>query len=230
MHVRFALFVLILASAPLAAQTAPPATADARLAMARDVAARVLPPGAMQTMMGAVMDAVPGQVMGQMMNQRLAEYAGMAGADAEQLQQQLGQATIGQLMAILDPVFEERQRRTMAAMSKGMIAVFTQMEPEMREGMAEAYASRLTPEELAAAHAFYTTPLGSAVAAKNMQLASDPAYMKRAQTMQALLMQRMPAIMADAQKAAADLPPPRKPQDLTAAERDRLLALIKPKK
>lgn len=218
----------LLLAAPALAQ-APP-TPDAKLAMARAVVARVLPPGGMQKMMRAVMEAVPAQTMNQMMDRRLADFAGMAGTDAATLKNQLGDATLRQIMTVADPAFEERQRRTMVAMGNGMAAVMGSLEPELREGMAQAYASSFTPEELAAAHDFYRTALGGAVAAKSMLLVSDPAYLKMMEGLYPKMMQAMPAMIADVQKATADLPPPRKMDQLSKAEREQLLALIKPGK
>jgi hypothetical protein len=60
-----------------------------------------------------------------------------------------------------------------------------------------------------------------------MTVASDPAYLKSMEAMYPKIMQAMPAMIADVQKATADLPPPRKPEDLSKAERDQLLALMK---
>jgi hypothetical protein len=226
MFIRTILISVALLAAPAAAQTAAADSTGTRLAMARDVTARMLPPGAMKTMMGALLDNLPAQMMNQMMDQRLNDFAGMAGTDAAALKSKLGQATIRQLIAVTDPAFEERMRRMMTVMSKGLVDVIVEMEPQMREAMAQAYAQRLTPEELAAAHGFYTTALGASVAAKSLTLVSDPAYMRQAQEMNSVMLKRMPAIMADVAKATADLPKPRKFEDLPKAEQEKFRQLI----
>ena len=217
--------LVLLTSAPLPAlaqSAAAPAPVDAaRLAIATKVANRLLPDGIYKKLMSGTMDQMMSGMMGQMKEMPMASFAKMVGVSEEEVAA-LPEGTLGEMMAIMDPYFEERQKLTMSAVMQEMGGVMATMEPEMRAGMAEAYARRFNAQQLTELDAFFSTPTGSAYASEQMTLMMDPAIMSRMQAMLPKLMEAMPAVMAKAKQATAGLPEPKKPSDLTPAEQRKL--------
>lgn len=228
---RAAILSALLLAAPVAAQApsapaAPAAAADpARLAAATRIVAKLLPDGSYRAMMSSRMDQVMNSVTDQMLSMPLKDIVGMAGVDPAKLPA-MGPGTMRQMMAILDPAFEQRTKIMTTVMMGEMTDLISAMEPDMRAGMAEAYARRFDIAQLGDIERFFATPSGTAYAAQSLQIYTDPAVMARMQAMMPRLMQAMPAIMRKVAAATAGLPAPRKPADLNAAEKAKLEALI----
>ncbi|TRW14516.1 DUF2059 domain-containing protein [Glacieibacterium frigidum] len=217
---------LVLTALLLAAPAFAQAPADpARLAAATRIAAKLLPDGSYREMMRGSMDQIMNSITDQMMSMPLKDLVGMAGVDQAKLPA-MGPGTIRQLMAILDPAFEQRNKIMSTVMMGEMTEIMTAMEPDMRAGMAEAYARRFDAAQLGEIERFFQGPTGAAFAAQSMQVYTDPAVMTRMQAMMPKLMQAMPTIMKKVATATAGLPAPRKPADLSKAEKAKLEALI----
>lgn len=220
---------LALASGPASAQTAPrpvAAPVDAtRLTAARQVVARLMPPGTYKRMMdqsmGPLMDSMT-QSMGQLPVQDLARLSGITAEEAASL----GEGTIEQVMAIYDPHWRDRLKRSTDAMMGGMTGIMTSMEPAMREGLSRAYAREFSAAELGEMDRFFATPAGTHYALKSLQLFMDPEMMKIMSDMVPEMTKRMPDMMAKAEAAVASLPKPRSNSDLTPAERAKLSKLL----
>ena len=73
---------------------------------------------------------------------------------------------------------------------------------------------------------FFATPTGKAYAADSMIIFMDPEVMSKMTTMMPEMMKQMPAITAKLKEATAGLPPPRRAEDLTPAQRKRLAVLL----
>lgn len=219
--------LLLSAPLPALAQSATvPAPVDAaRLAIATKVAGRLLPDGIYKKLMSGMMDQMMSGMMGQMKDMPIASLAEMVGVSEKEVAA-LPEGTLGEMLAIMDPHFEERQKLTMSAIMEQMGSLMSTMEPEMRAGMAEAYARRFNAQQLAELDAFLSTPTGSAYASEQMTLMMDPAIMSRMQGMLPKLVEAMPTIMAKAKQATAGLPEPKKPSDLTPAEQRKLESLF----
>lgn len=223
---------LVLAAPSLSAQAVPaqatqaagqPGAAidPARLAAARRVAARLLPPGIYKQLMSSSMDAIMGSVGGAMKAMplgQIAQIGGMKVADA----QKLDKIDLAQIMEIYDPHWEERQQLTMHAMFGAMGEFFTTMEPELREGMARAYANRFSLAELTELDRYFGTPTGAKYAATATTIMTDPAVTNTMKDLMPKMMQQMPRFMEAATKASAALPPPRRLEDLSPADKARL--------
>ena len=205
--------------APTAQAAAP--TDPARLAAARRVAVRLLPPGIYKQIMSSSMDAVMGNMGSALKAMPLGSIAQMGGMTVEDAKK-LDAIDLTQIMAIYDPRWEERQQLTMHGMFGAMGEFFTTMEPELREGMAHAYASRFSLAELTDLDRYFATPTGAKYAASATTIMTDPAVMTTMKDMMPKMMQQMPHFMDAAKKAAAALPPPRRLEDLNPAERARL--------
>lgn len=220
---------LALASGTASAQTAPRPVAapiePARLAAAQRVVGRLLPDGTYKRMMGAnfttLMDSMA-ESMGSMPIQSLMRMSGIGAEEAATL----GSGTIQQVMAIYDPYWNQRLKRSTDAMMEGMTEVMTSMEPALRDGLTRAYAREFTAAELVEMDRFFATPAGARYADKSMQLFMDPEMIKGMTAMVPEMTRRMPDMMAKAQAAVADLPKPRSNSDLTPAERAKLSKLL----
>lgn len=129
------------------------------------------------------------------------------------------------IVAILDPVWKERQEAEMAAIQRTMSTVMTAMEPGMRKGMAEAYAIAFSAAELADIDRFFATPSGATYAEKSYALASDPRLMAAAMEGLPQMMAQFKAMEEEAKAASAKFPPRRGYADLTSAQREEITRL-----
>ncbi len=233
MRTAFLALSLFLLSAPLAvqAQPAPVSTAivqpvdPALLAKARPIAAIMLPDGTMEKMMGPMMQKMMGPMMDGMTKIPIREFMKAGGMDPEKADS-LGETTIEETMAIVDPNFRKRMDVIVNTMMPAMGRFMGRYEPDMREGMAEAFAYRYDATELDEIAAFLKTPIGAKFGAGFMELATDPHYLGRMQKVMPEMMRAMPEILKSSQAELAKLPKPRTYDDLTKAERDRLTALL----
>ncbi|RYD49141.1 MAG: DUF2059 domain-containing protein [Sphingomonadales bacterium] len=223
---RVAMIALALASAlPAMAQTVPATLAKAgapeSLAVARSVAARLLPPGVYKQVMASTMDMMAGNMGDTLKSVPLKAIAEMAGASPEDAEK-FAQVDVAAVMSVYDPHWQERQERTMRAMFGAMGDFFVTMEPELREATAHAYANHFSLDELRDLNRYFATPTGAKFAGNYMTLMTDPAIAESMKAMMPKMMQQMPRFMEAAQRATADLPPPRKLEALSPAERARL--------
>lgn len=228
---RLIALALMAAASPAVAQaptgsSAPMVMPDpARLATARAIADRVMPAGTYRTILQGSLNGMISGMMNQMMDVPVRQFAATAGMPAEEAKK-LGGATTRQIMSVIDPAFDERSRLSMAAMMDGLGDVLVKIEPDIREGLAEAYATRFSATQLAEIRAFFDTPTGSSFAAQQMTLMNDPALAKRMQALMPTIVQAMPDLIKRVEAATAGLPKPKKAADLTDAERSKLAQLL----
>ena len=204
---------------------AEPLTAEqeARLPLAREVVATMMPPGTMAEMMGGMFDKIMGPIMqmeGQISSSDLAEELGV-----ETFERELSENEVEEVSAILDPHREERVERLMAVFPEIMGRMMGAMEPAMRDAMAEAYAVYFDQTELAVIGRFFATPSGANYARKSFTMSTNPRFL-------GAMMKSMPEMMGsfasfeeEMKAAEADLPQPKTYADLTVAELARLSAL-----
>lgn len=192
---------------------------EARLPLATALVEQIVPDGTMDQMMGSMFDGMLGPLM------KLAEQAGPSlpdfiGYGDDDLE--LDEEAVAEIAAIVDPHWQERQRRTIEVTQSMMGKLMTAMEPSMKRGMAEAYAVHFTHAELEGVREFFSTEIGTSYARKSYTLASDPRIMSAA-------MREMPALMAvfkdmgeQLKGEMADLPAKKGFDALSAAERQRI--------
>lgn len=224
----------VAAAMPVAAQVAPSAPAMAEqlapvdpalLARAQPIAAVILPDGTMARMMGPMMQKMMGPMMDgitAMPLRDLMKAGGMDPAEADKL----SPATTAQIMEIVDPAYKKRMSIFIDTMMPALGRFMGRFEPDMRDGMAQAFASRYTAAELDQIAAFMKTPAGAKFGSGFMELAADPHYIGKMQGIMPALMQAMPGIMQESQAQMAALPKARTYKDLTPAERQRLETLL----
>lgn len=233
MRLAFLSLPLLLLSAPLAAQVqpAPAPGADVQsvdpelLAKAQPIASVILPDGTMERMMGPMMQKMMAPMMDGMTKMPIREFLKVGGMDPDKADS-LGEGTMEEMMAIIDPSFRKRMDVIVNTMMPAMGRFMGRYEPEMREGMAEAFAYRYNAAELDQIAAFLKTPIGAKFGAGFMQLATDPHYLGRMQKIMPDMLRAMPEIMKSSEAELAKLQKPRSYKDLTKAERGRLTALL----
>ena len=224
---------LLAIASPAAAQTPPPPPAalslppvdPALLVKARPIAATIIPDGVMARMMGPMMQKMLAPMLDGMTKMPVRDLMKAGGMPPEEADR-LNPATIEQIMAIVDPSYRQRMQILIGGMMPALGKFMGRYEPDMREGMAEAFASRYSSTELDQIGAFMKTPAGARFGSGFMELATDPHYLGKVQSMMPALMQAMPDIMKDSQAQLAKLPKPRAYKDLTPAERERLETLL----
>ncbi len=235
MRLRIFMLMSALVSLPVAAQMAPiapPATVaaagpvdPARLDVARRIMLRLLPDGTYKTLMGGSMQQMMGRMTEGAYNIPLRTFMDQAGLTPAQ-KAKIGPGTLGEIMKILDPAFQQRQKLTMDILFAEITTMLSSMEPDLREAMAGAYARKFDLGQLGEIDRFFATPTGSAYAASTMTIMADPAIAARMQSMLPMVLKAMPAIMEKSKAATAGLPARRKYEDLTPAERSQLAGLM----
>jgi len=218
----------LLVSAPALAQSVPvenAASVKPASPLAIEIAGKLFPDGTYRRMLGPQMtqmmsgmtDSMSGMPIGPML--KAAGLPETAGAN-------LNKATIGEVMAILDPAYQQRMRGMIDAMFSAMIPLFEKLEPDLRAGLAVSLDNRFSVAQLSELRAFFATPTGSAFASQQMLLFMDPAVMGKMQAAMPKIMGEMPQMMAAAAKANEGLPKVKKYQELTPAERKKLSELL----
>jgi hypothetical protein len=222
----------LLAAVPAAAQApvapvAPAAPASPRaLALADRIALAQIPPGAYGRMFDGMASSINQQMVNSMLQTPVRDLAMLGGLSEAQVAP-LGEATLRQIVELVDPAFEARTAAVTQVTMEVMGELFTAMEPELRRVFAGVYARRYSEADLEAIAAFYATPAGTRFAATQLELMADPAV----QQATADLMPRMLKALAGAgervERATKHLPPPRTVRDMTPAEQAEALALLK---
>lgn len=214
----------LVGASPVAAQENPDSSAQAdtvdpeRLALAKVTIDAIWPTGTYERMMKGTMERMMDAMMGSILDLPLEAYS-VNGAPKDM------EGTLSQIAEIEDPFFRERMKRSTKAMMDEMFPLLNEVEPDIRDGLIEAYARKYNAQQLREMNAFFATPAGAAYARDAYMMFMDPAVMKKMQGFMPSLMKRMPAIIEKVEAATADLPPPRRFDDLTDEEKARLAEL-----
>jgi hypothetical protein len=183
----------------------------ARLAVARALAALVVPDGTMEDMIASVVEESSEAVLAGILGMTLSELADAAGEDPPPPGEFAGDQRLLELILQIDPHFLERQAITNKVMADGMRPVFAKMEPLMREAMADFYARVMTEAELRDVLSFAESDVGRKYLRESMRGMSDPAIQAVQSSLMPELMRIMPEIMREAETATRHLPPPKRP-------------------
>lgn len=208
------------------AKTAQPAQIDpARLAAATPVVAKLFPVGTYKRMMGETMSKMMDGMMGSMLRMPVAQIAKMSGLSTEKVLA-LPEASVEEVTTIVDPHFRKRTKLGMDAMFGSMADLMDSFEPNVRAALTRAYARKFEIAQLGEINAFFDTPTGNKFASDYMSMFVDPEIMGEMQALMPEMMKKMPDFVTAAEKATKGLPPARKIQDLSKAEREKLAQLL----
>ena len=245
-HLITAAAALALAtSAPLAAQDTEADAAEAELEEVMDAMSELFPrvplnaeeesrlPQAQRIIALIIPEGTMGEIMGKMIDDIVRPMMAMAGSGAKTavakgmgvtpFELDLDEEQAAELAALFDPVWAERQEREFDAFPDMMREMMVVMEPPLRKAMSEAYAVRFTTGELTDIEAFFATETGAKYARESFAMASDPRMMGASMEALPALMGAMGDIEARMAEAVADLPPERGWDDLSEAEKARVL-------
>jgi len=209
------------APAEVAAETAQAAD-PARLAVARRTVDFVFPLGTYARIMNGTMDKMMDSVMDSMAQMPLKDLAGISGVETDKL----GTASLAEIMDIYDPHYKERMSLSTRTMMHEMSGIMSEFEPEIRDGLATAYAEKFDARQLEELNTFFATPTGGEYAADSYLIMMSPHVMSKMQSFMPKMMQAMPAIVDKVKAATEHLPPPRQYADLSKAEKSKLAGLL----
>lgn len=183
-----------LGAAPQVAQTAE----DGRLAVAREVAAAMVPDGSLARQMQARFQRFD----------RAGESRDL-GPPPSDPQLRAVYDKIRQMPA--DPALAERLRISKRIFDQAGIKAASDLEPVYREAMARSLARRQTAEQLRDVLAFMETSSGGVFAGHLMDVVAGPEMEEASRAMTATAMRRMAEAYREIEKATAHLPSPRRP-------------------
>lgn len=230
----FTALAFILPATPgVAAQTetsttaaAPEAPIDpARLAAAKITVDAVFPAGTYARMMNGTMNKMLDSMMDSVSRIPLRDLAGIGGLSEADLAK-MNSTSLQQIMDIYDPAYRQRMQITTHTMMDDMVKLMTSFEPQLREGLAKAYARRFDTAQLAQLNAFFATPTGKAYAADSSLMMMSPDVMDTMTQITPALMKQLPEIIKKTQAATASLPKMRTYAELSDAEKARLATLL----
>lgn len=204
---------------------ARPPVDPTRLAIASEIAAVMMPKGALRQSMQANVTRVSDGIRNGMLNAPMRAFVRDAAIKPEK-QIRIDEDTAIAAMAVIDPAFAERQRLIADIVSKQLGAIIDANEPKARAGLSEAYARRLTIGELEALLAFLKTPAGAAFASAQTMIIGDPAMLDSGKAIAAETDKSAATIMKEAISATQSLPRPRRFADLTESEKAQVFRLI----
>ena len=195
---------------------------EARLPAAQRIVALMIPEGTMGDIMGKMIDDIVRPMMqfgGAQAKSTLARNIGVSPFEID-----LSDEDSAALARLFDPAWAERQEREFAVFPEMMRQMLTLMEPGLRKALSEAYAVRFTEGELADIAAFFSTETGAKYARESFAMASDPRMMGASMEALPAMMGAMGDMEAKVAQATADLPPTRAWDELSSAERERVIA------
>ncbi|TCM31106.1 DUF2059 domain-containing protein [Novosphingobium sp. ST904] len=210
------------AAEPAAPAAATPVTDPARIAAARQTVDYVFPAGTYARLMNGTLDKMMDSIMDSTMKMPLRQLAGLSGVDPGKL----GPASLAEIMEIYDPAFKQRMQISTRTMMSEMIPLMTQVEPDVRAGLTQAYAGKYTAAQLDELNTFFATPTGKAYAADSYLIMMSPEVMEKMQAFAPKLMEQMPSIVEKVKAASAGLPAPRSYAELSKSEKARLAKLL----
>jgi len=237
----------LLAAAPLAAQDdSAPAEADelanmfrnmfgeaepltteqeARMPAAETVVGKIFPAGTYAKMMNDTMKPMMDGMMGSFMDLPMNEIAKLTGLYGEDMPE-LGEGSVNEVMAILDPAFQDRTKLISDVTIQLVTDIITQIEPAYRDGLARAYAVRFTEAELTDLNGYFSTPIGAKYAGESILIYTDPQVMSAMNEMMPAMMGMMPEMMGQIAVASEQFPPARTFSELDEAEKAKLAELL----
>jgi hypothetical protein len=209
------------------AQDAKVATAvdPARLAEARQTVDALFPVGTYRRMMGSNFSRMMSGMLDGMMDMPVRDLVALDGTTPHEVAK-MSDATVRQVMEIVDPAYQRRNSVMFDNMMGGMTDVMDGFEPEIRGALVDAYAAKFTTVQLREMTGFFATSTGRLYAENAMTLAMDPAFLDKMLKLAPRIMEAMPTIMAKASASTKQLPPRKSYSTLTQAEKDRLAALL----
>ncbi|KTE22469.1 hypothetical protein ATE67_00510 [Sphingopyxis sp. H050] len=198
----------------------------ARLALARQSTAALLPAGSLEKMVD--------NLYGKAFDLFLAEMDGASplmlsiktGVESDKIEA-LDDKSKTAIADLFDPHRKERGDQILKVVKPLISEALADLEPPMREGLAKAYARKFSAPQLTEMNAFFATPTGKLYASESMALGADPEVMlatiKAVPPMITKFIDRAPQIEGQLK----ELPKEKQLTDLSDAEIAKLAKLMK---
>lgn len=203
-----------------------PPIEPARLALAQQTTAALVPSGSLERMMDNLYGKMFKTIMGQADGASDLMLSIKTGVESDTIAA-LDAGTKTAIADLFDPHRKEREEQITRLVKPLISEALADLEPPMREGMAKAYARKFSAQQLGELNAFFATPTGQAYAQEWMAAQADPEVMlavaKAVPPMVLKFIDRAPAIAEDFK----DLPKERALADLSDAEMKKLAKMMK---
>ncbi|WOE74921.1 DUF2059 domain-containing protein [Alterisphingorhabdus coralli] len=196
-----------------------------QLARAETVAVKLLPDGSYQKMMAETMSTVIEPMLGSIDQMPLSAITTFAGISEDEISPP-DDATIKDLMEIVDPHFADRQQAMFKSVFDILIELSDEVEPAIRDGLAKAYARRFTGEELDDISTFLSTDTGAKFGAESLAVYSSREVIGASMEVMPKFLERFLGQMQNAEELMGDIPPQRTYGDLSELEKKRLAQLL----
>jgi hypothetical protein len=204
---------------PVAAAEAVQPIDPARLSLARTTVAAIWPLGTYARIMQGSLSGMMDSIMASMFDMTAEDLAKVASPEGKASPSgEAGKQTMREFIAASDPHFEERMKITNRVMMDVMTPIMARLEPQMREGMARAYARKFTASQLEELNQFFATPTGRYYGAESLMLWTDPEFVAQIGAFMPEFLKQMPSLAEKLKAATAHLPPPPKVDDGTEAD------------
>ncbi len=207
--------------------TAEPLTPEqeASMPLAMQVVTRLMPEGTMGRVMDETMAPMMDAMMGNVTGVPAIALSALTGRSPVELGE-LSEKNLEEAMALFDPDAGERADATNAAFLELITEIMIEVEPAYRAGLARAYATRFTKQELSDISAYFETDIGAKFAGESYIIYTDPQVMSAMNELMPSVMQRMPDVMAEIEQVSAKYPAGRSYSQLDAGEKARLADLL----
>lgn len=203
-----------------------PPIEPARLALAQQTTAALVPSGSLERMMDNLYGKMFKTIMAQADGASDLMLSIKTGIESDTIAA-LDAGTKTAIADLFDPHRKEREEQITKVVKPLISEALADLEPPMREGMAKAYARKFSAQQLGELNAFFATPTGHAYAQEWMAAQADPEVMlavaKAVPPMVLKFIDRAPAIAEDFK----DLPKERALADLSDAEMKKLAKMMK---
>ncbi|MEO1045941.1 MAG: DUF2059 domain-containing protein [Pseudomonadota bacterium] len=199
--------------------------APEQLAKGEDVAARLLPDGSYRRVMADTMGNIVEPMLGSIDRMPLSTITTFAGIPEDEISPP-DDATLRDLMEIVDPHYEERQQVMVKAVFDIMIELSDELEPAIRQGLAKAYARRFTAAELDDISAFLSTDTGTKFGSESFAVYSSREVIGATMEMMPLFLERFMGELQNPEELMGDIPPQRSLDELSDEERKKLAELL----
>ena len=206
---------------------ADPLTAEqeARLPIAMQVVAKLMPEGIYAQLMDETMRPMMDGMFGDMSALPAVAIATATGLDLDELAE-LEEKRLEEAHALIDPDAKPRQEAMTGAFIDMITEVVNEIEPAYRAGLARAYATRFTKAELADLDRYFATEIGAKYAANSFLIFSDPQVMATMNEMMPAMMERMPVMMESIEQTIEKYDTGRSFAELSDGEKSRLAELL----
>jgi hypothetical protein len=198
---------------------------EARVPAATKVVDSLFPVGTYREMMNDTIGPMTRSMVGAASQVPFSVMSASIGLSEEEAEG-MSDATIGEVMALIDPAFEERVALSSGITTDLMDAVVDRIEPSMRAGLMRAYASRFTEAQLTEMQGFFETETGASFAKQSYLIFADPQVISAMGEAMPVIMEVMPDIMTKLEEDMAALPAPRSYSDLSEDEQQQLADLL----